>query len=513
MSYQAIYRKWRPIVFEDVIGQSHITETLKNELVNNKVAHAYLFCGTRGTGKTSTAKIFSRAVNCETPEPNGNPCNKCTSCIGTQSGTIIDIIEIDAASNNGVDDIRKLRDEIAYTPANVKYKVYIIDEVHMLSTGAFNALLKTLEEPPRHVIFILATTEPHKIPATIQSRCQRFDFRRISNHHISGRLAEIARTEEIKISLDAIKLIAVLSDGSMRDALSILDLCSGITGEITKEYVEKLTGITGSEIVFKTSKALISGDISQAIAYTNDAIKTGREITFFAEELLGFFRELLICKICLTASEILDKSKEDLEYLTELSKKATEEMIVHSIKTFSDTLAVCKWATNPRIILETAIVKICKPELDSTNEAFAARIKNLESAIVLGNLPVKTKDEPTDAVAIDNKKAKDKPKAKDDWALTVEAIRTQDAASAPLLNDTECVIQDGCANIIFKEATLKDFACKNENLVKLLNNSLHGLAIKFATHTELDNKQNDKSQPIDELIAKKTYLDDQMTIY
>ena len=227
MAYQAIYRKWRPLSFEDVVGQNHITDTLKTELKTNKIAHAYLFCGTRGTGKTTTAKIFSRAVNCEHLTPDGNPCNECESCKGILNGTVMDVSEIDAASNNGVDNIRELREEIIYSPSSSKYKVYIIDEVHMLSKGAFNALLKTLEEPPAHAVFILATTEPHKIPATIRSRCQQFDFRRISKKDITGRIGEIVRGDNISITPDAISLVAELGDGSMRDALSVLDLCTG----------------------------------------------------------------------------------------------------------------------------------------------------------------------------------------------------------------------------------------------------------------------------------------------
>jgi len=384
MAYQAIYRKWRPLTFEDVVGQTHITDTLKTELTTNRVAHAYLFCGTRGTGKTSTAKILSRAINCENQLPNGNPCNECASCRGILSGSIMDVVEIDAASNNGVDNIRDLRDEIAYTPANVKFKIYIIDEVHMLSPGAFNALLKTLEEPPAHAVFILATTEPHKIPATIQSRCQRFDFRRISVHHIAGRIGEITRKDNINITLDAIRLVAELGDGSMRDALSILDLCSGITGEITREDIENVAGIVDKTVLHSIASALTTGDTSQAIVLVNKMIVMGRDVGNMLDELLAYFRELMICKIMDNPEEVLDKAVEDLLLSNDLANATSKEAILHTIRLLADTVSVCKYSTNPRIMFEAALVKICNPQLDSTTEAFAARLKKIEDGGVVG---------------------------------------------------------------------------------------------------------------------------------
>ena len=388
MAYQALYRRWRPLTFEDVVGQPHITDTLKTELITKKVAHAYLFCGTRGTGKTSTAKILSRAINCEALTVNGNPCNECASCKGILGGTIMDVIEIDAASNNGVENIRELRDEVLYTPANVQFKVYIIDEVHMLSTGAFNALLKTLEEPPAHAVFILATTEPHKIPATIQSRCQRFDFRRIKNAHIAGRIGEITRKDSIAITQDAIALAASLGNGSMRDALSILDLCSGVEGEITKSMLEDIAGVPGSAVLFGTAQALIAADTAGAIEQVNRSIGMGRDILNLAEELLGFFRELLICRFSASPAEIFDKSDEDISHMKELASSCAEETIIHAISSLSEAISVCRWAANPKVILETCLIKICRPELDASTEAFAARIKRLEAAAVTGGLSV-----------------------------------------------------------------------------------------------------------------------------
>lgn len=384
MSYQAIYRKWRPITFEDVVGQSHITDTLKTEIKNNRIAHAYLFCGTRGTGKTTTAKILSRAVNCENPLPNGNPCNECASCRGILSNTVMDVAEIDAASNNGVDNIRELRDEISYTPANVKYKIYIIDEVHMLSTGAFNALLKTLEEPPSHAIFILATTEPHKIPATIQSRCQRFDFKRISAKDIAGRIGEITNKDGIKITQSAIRLVAELGDGSMRDALSILDLCNGIDGEITAEDIENVTGAVSRKSLVSLAKSLVGGDVEKSLVLIDGLLSSGREASALLDELVMCFREMLVCKLMENPSEITDRSDEEIQHYKEIVKSVPKESIIHIIKVLSETLGLCKTSTNPRAMIDSAAVKICDPSCDPSAEAFAARIAKLEALVTLG---------------------------------------------------------------------------------------------------------------------------------
>lgn len=387
MAYQAIYRKWRPTTFEDVVGQAHITDTLKTEIKTNRLAHAYLFCGTRGTGKTTTAKILSRAVNCESPLPNGNPCNECASCRGILSNTIMDIVEIDAASNNGVENIRELRDEISYTPANVKYKIYIIDEVHMLSTSAFNALLKTLEEPPAHAIFILATTEPQKIPATIQSRCQRFDFRRISAKNIAGRIGEITRKDGINITQDAIQLVAQLGDGSMRDALSILDLCNGIEGEITREDIENVTGSVSRTALVNLAVALINSDISAAITLINKIIESGKETGNLIDELIMCIREILICKIIESPSQVVDKSPEDIETYKNIANAAPKEVLLYIVKVLSETAALCKTSTNPRVILEASAVKICDPAADGSTEAFAARLGKIEAMIATGKIP------------------------------------------------------------------------------------------------------------------------------
>jgi len=292
--YQALYRKWRPLVFEDVAGQDHVSETLRNSIKNDRIAHAYLFCGTRGTGKTSTAKIFSRAVNCENPV-DGNPCNNCPTCRGIIDGSILDVYEMDAASNSGIDNIREIRDEVIYAPTNSKFKVYIIDEAHMLTTEAFNALLKTLEEPPGHVIFILATTEPHKIPATILSRCQRFDFRRININDIERRLSKIVKEETINITPDAIELVAELADGSMRDGLSILDQCIAYAKEeLRYDDIVEIVGIADKRIIFPVAEAIADYNTSEALLLTDGFLQKGKETADFLEELIFHFRALML---------------------------------------------------------------------------------------------------------------------------------------------------------------------------------------------------------------------------
>ena len=568
MAYQVIYRKWRPLVFEDVVGQNHITDTLKTELITKKVAHAYLFCGTRGTGKTTTAKILSRGVNCERLTPNGNPCNECPSCTGILHGTIMDVIEIDAASNNGVENIRDLRDEIIYTPANVKHKVYIIDEVHMLSTGAFNALLKTLEEPPAHAIFILATTEPHKIPATIQSRCQRFDFRRIKSKDIAGRIGEIARKDNISIEQDAINLIATLGNGSMRDALSILDLCISIEGNITKADIENLVGVPNSKVLFDTCAAIINSDISSALLCINNASGAGRDILNLAEELLGFFREILICKLTKSPSDILDKSDEEIGKMTNLASQTSDETIIHAISVLSEAVATCRWASNQKVILEAALVKICRPELDSSSEAFAARIKKLEAALKLGGFSSNTAKEPlrlpkqteTKNVRKTSKEESNIPpfpelpppedefpkpapfsleKAKEPtiqteteqkpteekalplgqefdsgkWADIVAALKVQDPSSGALLEKTSVQIKNDNFYVIFEIDSLKDVAEKDTVLTDLIKKAVGNYDIRYVTKEEFGKKKFNQKDPLDELIAKKADLGEQMTIF
>ncbi|MGN0107927.1 MAG: DNA polymerase III subunit gamma/tau, partial [Hominilimicola sp.] len=339
MAHQAIYRKWRPMVFEDIVGQGHITQTLKNQILNDKIGHAYLFCGTRGTGKTTCAKVFSRAVNCLNPQ-NGSPCNECDVCKGIIDGSILDVKEIDAASNNGVDNIREIRDDVRYVSTNAKYTVYIIDEVHMLSSGAFNALLKTLEEPPEHVIFILATTEAHKVPQTILSRCQRFDFKRIKPSDIILRMKEIAHGDGLNISDDAYELLARLADGSMRDGLSILErVVSACGNSITAENITSTLGISTTESVFRITEAIENGDVNKIISVIDAIMSDGKDLRVFIDSLIKNFRDMLLCKIADNSDAMLDYNAEDMIKLKALAEKMSFEKISHAASVLSDAQA------------------------------------------------------------------------------------------------------------------------------------------------------------------------------
>lgn len=387
MAHQAIYRKWRPMVFEDIVGQGHITRTLKNQILNDKIGHAYLFCGTRGTGKTTCAKVFSRAVNCLNPH-DGSPCNECDVCKGIIDGSIMDVKEIDAASNNGVDNIREIRDDVRYVSTNAKYTVYIIDEVHMLSQGAFNALLKTLEEPPAHVIFILATTEAHKVPQTILSRCQRFDFRRIKPSDIILRMKEIAHGDGLDISEDAYAMLARLADGSMRDGLSILERVVSAEGNtVTAESITNVLGISTADSVFKITDCVINGDAAGIISIIDEVLSEGKDLKVFADSLIKNFRDMMLCKVTDKSDGILDLAAEDMIKLKALSEKITFEKLSHAVSVLSDAAADAKWVKSPRIIYELALIKISRPEFDSSPDAVLDRLTSLEGRVENGVVP------------------------------------------------------------------------------------------------------------------------------
>ncbi len=384
MAHQAIYRKWRPMVFDDIVGQGHITQTLKNQIINDKIGHAYLFCGTRGTGKTTCAKVFSRAVNCINPQ-DGNPCNECEICKGIIDESILDVKEIDAASNNGVDNIREIREDVRYVSTNAKYTVYIIDEVHMLSSGAFNALLKTLEEPPEHVIFILATTEAHKVPQTILSRCQRFDFKRIQPSDIILRMKEIAHGDSLNITDDAFKLLASLADGSMRDGLSILErVVSACGNKITVENITSTLGISASESIFKIISAIANGNVNNIIEVIDTLMSDGKDLKVFIDSLIKTFRDMLICKISDSPDDVLDYTAEDMVKLKSLADKMSFEKLSHSAAALSDTQADTRWVKAPRIIYELALIKLARPEFDSSPAALTDRLASLENKVANG---------------------------------------------------------------------------------------------------------------------------------
>lgn len=385
MSYTALYRKFRPQEFEDVKGQEHIVTTLKNQLKADRIGHAYLFCGTRGTGKTTVAKIFAKAVNCEHPI-DGSPCGECPACQGIAAGTSMNVIEIDAASNNGVDNIRQIREEVAYRPTEGKYKVYIIDEVHMLSAGAFNALLKTLEEPPAYVIFILATTEVHKIPITILSRCQRYDFHRISIDTITGRLAELMEEENVDVEERALRYVAKAGDGSMRDALSLLDQCIAFhLGEkLTYENVLEVLGAVDTEVFSQLLRQIIGRDVAGAIRTVDTLVDEGRELGQLVNDFTWYMRNLLLIQSADDMEEVLDMSEDNLAALREEAGMVNPEGLVRYIRIFSELSSQIRFASQKRILLEIAIIKLCKPQMDQDYSALLERMDELEHKIESG---------------------------------------------------------------------------------------------------------------------------------
>ncbi|MBQ2668439.1 MAG: DNA polymerase III subunit gamma/tau [Clostridia bacterium] len=375
--YKALYRKYRPQYFADVVGQPQVTVTLKNELMAGRISHAYLFTGSRGTGKTTCAKILAKAVNCLDPQ-DGDPCGRCAICRGLDDGSILDVVEIDAASNNGVDSIRALIEESNFTPASAKYRVYIIDEVHMLSVAAFNALLKTLEEPPPHVIFILATTEVHKLLPTILSRCQRFDFRRIAPEDIAERLEDVCAQEHVEIDHDAAMLIAATADGGMRDALSILDQCIGrSTGEITYTLVAETAGLAGRGHLAELAACIHRGDRSGALERIDALYKASKDMGRLCEELSGFFRNLMLIKTMKDASGVVNAVGEELRQMTKMALSMDLSTILHSLDAFQLALSRMK-TTNKRTELEMTFIRLCSPELDTSPEALLRRIEALE---------------------------------------------------------------------------------------------------------------------------------------
>lgn len=386
MSYTALYRKFRPQEFEDVRGQEHIVTTLKNQIKADRVGHAYLFCGTRGTGKTTIAKIFARAVNCEHPV-DGSPCGTCSCCKSIAAGSSMNVIEIDAASNNGVDNIREIREEVAYSPTEGKYKVYIIDEVHMLSIGAFNALLKTLEEPPSYVIFILATTEANKIPVTILSRCQRYDFRRITIETISNRLSELMVQEQVEVEPKAIRYIAKAADGSMRDALSLLDQCIAfyLGQALTYDHVLQVLGAVDTEVFSRMLRKIIKNDISGVITQLEELIIQGREPGQFVTDFTWYLRNLLLLQSSDHMEDVLDISSDNLVLLKEEAKMVDEVRLMRYIRIFSQLSSQIRFAAQKRVLIEIALIKLCKPEMEQDYDSLALRIGQLEQKLEAGN--------------------------------------------------------------------------------------------------------------------------------
>lgn len=408
MSYTALYRKFRPDNFDKVKGQDHIVTTLKNQIRADRIGHAYLFCGTRGTGKTTMAKLFAKAVNCEHPV-DGSPCNECPTCRSIMEGTSMNVIEIDAASNNGVENIRMINDEVSYSPTEGKYKVYIIDEVHMLSIGAFNALLKTLEEPPSYVIFILATTEVHKIPITIMSRCQRYDFKHISVDTIEENLRELSDIEKLNADEKALRYIAKAADGSMRDALSLLDQCSAfyIGQPLTYENVLEVLGAVDTEVFSRLLREVIAGDCVSAIHLLEEIIINGRELSQFVVDFIWYLRNLLLMKTSNNIDDIIDASPERIAALKEEGEMVDENSLMRYIRVFSELSNQIKYSSQKRVLIEIALIKLTRPAMEQDVSSILDRISNLEKKIKDG---IAITAAPQQAVPAQEPRQKEKPK-------------------------------------------------------------------------------------------------------
>lgn len=491
MAHMALYRKWRPMTFDEVVEQRHIVTTLKNSIKNNTINHAYLFCGTRGTGKTTLAKIFARAINCLEPA-DGNPCNKCACCTGILDGSIIDVIEIDAASNNGVDDVREIKEAIMYVPAVTRYKVYIIDEVHMLSTGAFNALLKTLEEPPENVVFILATTEPHKLPATILSRCQRFDFKRITLSGLEERLRTIAENCGVSVENSAIQLIARLSEGGMRDAISLLDQCmaQGKT-EITRQDVVDISGLSAYEAVNSFARAIVDKNAPAALNAIKEAMVQGRDLKPFCSQLIEWFRNLMLMKSGGQALDLVSFSDEEAKPVKEAAESLSLSETLSIIKELSETENRLKWSENQRIIMEVSAVRLCsygaisdKSDLAGLEARIAYLERKLSQMTNINNGRVsfigdnQSADKPPEIERPESEKNRIKAKAADtgiagknelkQWPDIIEKVRSMRKMKVyAYLLDTRCFLsEDGTANVVIPgdDALKKTVLSRNESV-------------------------------------------------
>ncbi|MGL5577028.1 MAG: DNA polymerase III subunit gamma/tau [Sarcina sp.] len=388
MAYKALYREWRPSTFSEMVGQEHITTTLRNQIMNNKVAHAYLFCGTRGTGKTTASKVMAKALNCLDLK-DGEPCNKCSMCEKINNGLAIDVTELDAASHNGVDKIREIIDDVQYPPQEARTKVYIMDEVHMLSMGAVNAFLKTLEEPPKNVVFILATTDPQKLPITVLSRCQRFDFKRISKEAVVGRLREIVDAKGIFADNKSLELIARVSDGAMRDALSILDQAIAM-GDESVDYNElvSMLGLVNDEYLFDLTDAMVSKNIEKAMGVVENIVLSGKDLGLFIKDMIAHYRNLLMIKVTKNPEEVLDMADESIQRLKDQAAKLRGEVIIRNIRILQEGEEGAKFSKQARLYLELSIIKMCKIEYDTSKEVILSRINKLEETIRSGNIVV-----------------------------------------------------------------------------------------------------------------------------
>ncbi len=531
--YQALYRKWRPQDFSAVYGQPHVTKTLQNQLCSGRISHAYLFTGSRGTGKTTCAKILSKAVNCLSPV-DGNPCNECEICRGIDNGSILDVIEIDAASNNGVDNIRDLREEANFTPANAKYRVYIIDEVHMLSIGAFNALLKTLEEPPSHVIFILATTEIHKLPSTILSRCQRFDFKRIAPEDITSRLLYVAEKENVNLTENAANLIARIADGGMRDALSLLDRCFAIGTYIDENAVSDAAGIAGTIHLFSFSEYVANGDFTSSLRLVSKLHSESCDIDSLCTELTLHFRNLMVAKTVSECEGLIVCSKDELASLKERAASLKLSKILECIEILEQTAKNIKNAANKKIQLEAAVIKMCAPSSAGASipEGLEERISKLEELVANGVKPA-TVQKPAPAPAAEPQKpepVKEEPKPEIkkeenahepppppappaemseipdgpfvNWADVLDKIKLYDIPLFGIMVNTTATIKNGRVVILSDNPTLFDFICTDTHSKELARAVYEVMGRRMKIAVSNPEKAKAEKSPLEDLKNK-----------
>ena len=538
--YQALYRKWRPQDFSAVYGQPHVTKTLQNQLCSGRISHAYLFTGSRGTGKTTCAKILSKAVNCLSPI-DGNPCNECEICRGIDNGSILDVIEIDAASNNGVDNIRDLREEANFTPANAKYRVYIIDEVHMLSIGAFNALLKTLEEPSSHVIFILATTEIHKLPSTILSRCQRFDFKRIAPEDITSRLLYVAEKENVNLTENAANLIARIADGGMRDALSLLDRCFAMGTDIDENAVSDAAGIAGTIHLFSFSEYVANGDFTNSLKLVSKLHSESCDIDSLCTELTLHFRNLMVAKTVSECEGLIVCSKDELASLKERAASLKLSKILDCIEILEQTSKNIKNAANKKIQLEAAVIKMCAPSTAGTAvpEGLEERISKLEEMLANGVRPAAAPtapvSSPVPAPVTEPKKPEPMPEPKKEdtkpeykepektsepvsappaeqseipdgqfvnWVDVLDKIKLYDIPLFGIMANTTAVIKNGRVVISSDNPTLFDFICTDTHSKELAKAVYEVLGRKMKIAVSNPEKAKAEKSPLEDLKNK-----------
>ena len=513
MSYTALYRKFRPGEFGEVKGQDHIVTTLKNQIKADRIGHAYLFCGTRGTGKTTVAKILAKAVNCENPV-DGGPCNECPTCKSIAAGTSMNVVEIDAASNNGVDNIREIRDEVQYSPTEGKYRVYIIDEVHMLSIGAFNALLKTLEEPPSYVIFILATTEAHKIPVTILSRCQRYDFKRITVETITDRLKELTDREGVEVEERALKYIAKVADGGMRDALSLLDQCiSFYMGQkLTYENVLEVVGAVDTEVFSQMLRLIIDGDTLGCINKLDEIIIMGRDLAQFITDFTWYLRNLMLVKSSDTAEDMLDMSAERLKALKEEASMIELETLMRYIRVMSELSNQIKYSTGKRVLVEVAFIKLTRPAMENDLDSLINRISDLEKRVKEG-VAVQTvtmpaaqmaQNEPPKKKVLEPAVTEEVQQAVNNWEKIVSKL-------GPLVRHTITegrltAAGDNRLSIVFTEATNYDAVNRADTVTDIEN----AISEVIGKSVKLDVKLLEQGQNFDDNfveIRKKINID------